>query len=137
MNGILNESATNLPQVFRSKIQLDFLDDILSTKYKFEPLHTFKNEPSPVFEQYLNWQQKITGSTTKTSLQLGFQLHEAEAENPNQWQLEFFLGSHQDPSFKFDLSDYWQHGKEFKATIQQQFGKNVEQQLLIQLAHAG
>ena len=136
LNDILNESATNLPQVFRSKIQLDFLDDILSTKYKFEPLHTFQKEPSPIFEQYLNWQQKITGSTTKTSLQLGFQLHEAAAENPNQWQLEFFLGSHQDPSFKFDLSDYWQHGKEFKATIQQQFGKNVEQQLLIQLAHA-
>lgn len=136
LNDVLNESVMRLPQVFFSKIQGDFLVDVLSTAHKYRPLHTFKSQPSPIFEQYLNWQQKITGSITKTSLQLGFQLHEADIEHPNNWQLEFFIASHQDPSFKFNLFDYWQHGKNFKDAIQQHFGKNIEQQLLIQLAQA-
>ena len=38
-----------------------------------------------------SWQQKLTGATSKTALQLGFQLHEAAAQTPQQWQLEFNL----------------------------------------------
>ena len=133
---ILDNSLQSLPQVFLKKVQGDLLENLFENNRSKKPLYSYTKQPDAKFQHYLNWQQKIAQTSTNSALQLGFQLYEADADEPNQWQLEFFIGSHQDPSFKFDLVDYWQHGKEFKAMIEQQFGKDVQQQLLIQLAHA-
>jgi SNF2 family DNA or RNA helicase len=129
---ILEHALASLPQVFVTKIQGDVLEDILSPRQRFKPIVLYKE----LHQYYLVWQQKLSGVSTQTALQLGFQLYEAAADTPQQWQLEFFLSSHQDPSFKFKLDDYWQHGQNYQALLTQQFGNDIAQQILVQLAQA-
>lgn len=129
---ILEHALASLPQVFVTKIQGDVLEDMLSPRQRFKPIQLYKE----LHQHYLNWQQKLSGVSTQTALQLGFQLHEAAAQTPEQWQLEFFLSSHQDPSFKFKLDDFWHHGQDYQTLLNQQFGHEIEQQILVQLAQA-
>jgi len=63
-------------------------------------------------------------------------LLEADPKNVDQWRLVFFLSSHQDPSLKLDLADFWAHRKHFYKMLQSQFGDTIEQQILINLAQA-
>ncbi len=137
LGDVLEQARRSLPQIFSSKIQSEFFGTLLTSEYATKPLHSYQKQPEPPFEQYLNWQQKLTGATTKTTLQLGFQLDEATVETPESWHVEFVLNSHQDPSFKLSLSDFWQQGKQkYKTLLKQQFGADIEQQVLMQLAQA-
>ena len=69
-------------------------------------------------------------------MQLGFQLNEADAEHIDNWQLSFLLCSHKDPSFKLDLANYWLDSDSYRELISRQFENSIEQQLLVNLAHA-
>lgn len=138
LSEVLERARRNLPQAFTSKILSEFLGTLLFSEYaRKPPLQTCQNQIPPPFSHYLHWQQKLTDTTTTTKLQLGFQLHEATAKSPNKWRVEFVLNSHHDPSFKLSLSDFWQQGKQlYQTLLEQQFGTDIEQQLLMQLAHA-
>ena len=135
---VLEQARHDLSSVFTGKILSEFLGTLLFSEYARRPLHTGQ-EPQipPQFHHYFAWQQRLSDTTTQSKVQLGLQLHEAAAESPNQWRVEFVLNSHQDPSFKLRLSDFWQQGKQlYQTLLEQQFGADIEQQLLIQLAHA-
>jgi SNF2 family DNA or RNA helicase len=132
ITNILEQALTTLPQTFINKIQGDALETLLSPRLKFKAIPFNKEQHN----QYVNWQQRLVGNSTKTALQLGFQLYEATADSPDSWRLEFFLSSHQDPSLKFNLADFWHHGHEYQLLLTQQFGNNIEQQILLQLAQA-
>jgi SNF2 family DNA or RNA helicase len=130
---ILEQALAGLPQVFVGKIQGDVLEDMLSPKQRLKPIRLYKDLHAP----YLHWQQRVAGKPShKTALQLGFQLYEAAAETPQTWRLGFLLSSHQDPSFKFKLDDFWHHGEQYQTLLTQQFGGDIEQQILMQLAQA-
>ncbi len=135
VNQVLNASTQKLPQVFAKKIQYDFLETILLDRQTDEPMRTF-TQIAPEFQQWFQWQQKFLSAQQQSALQLGFQLYEADAKKIDDWQLSFLLCSHKDPSFKLDLADFWEDGDSYNELITQQFGEGIEQQLLVNLAHA-
>ncbi|MBT6576619.1 MAG: DEAD/DEAH box helicase [Gammaproteobacteria bacterium] len=135
VNKIIESSTQTLPQVFTKKIQSDFLETILLAQQTDKPIRTATRVPEE-FQQWHLWQQKFLQSQQQSALQLGFQLFEADAEQVDNWRLSFLLCSHKDPSFKLDLADYWSEGDHYQALIIQHFGKNIEQKLLVHLAHA-
>ncbi len=132
---ILQSSAHQLPQVFAKKIQHDFLETLLIEPQTDEPIRTVTQLPGE-FQQWSHWQQKFFQSYQKSTLQLGFQLIEADAKHIDNWRLDFILCSHQDLSFKLSLADYWAEGNRYQKLMTQQFGKHIEQQVLVNLAHA-
>jgi len=135
LNQVLNASIEKLPQVFRKKLQSDFLETILLEPHNDEPIRTF-SKVTDEFQQWHQWQQKLLPTHKQSALQLGFQLYEADANDADNWQLSFLLSSHKDTSFKLDLADFWADEESYHELIIQQFGKNIEQQLLVNLAHA-
>ncbi len=132
---LLTAAALEMPQVFTKKVQDDFLATILLAKQTAEPMAIYQVLPDD-FTYWQQWQQKLLGTEAQNTLQLGLQLLEADAAAIDQWRLVFFLSSHQDPSLKLDLDDFWAHKDHFHGLLQQQFGEAIEQQILINLAQA-
>lgn len=135
VNQIIESSLQKLPQVFTKKMQYDFLETILLEQQTDNPIRTVTKVPEE-FQQWHQWQQKFLQSHQKSVLQLGFQLDEADAEQIDNWRLNFVLCSHKDPSFKLDLAEFWSEGDGYQELITQLFGDNIEQQVLVNLAHA-
>ena len=135
LNQILESSIQQLPQVFTKKLQYDFLETMLLGRQYDKPIST-TNKISEEFQQWFQWQQKFLPTQKKSALQLGFQLYEADAEQVDHWRLSFVLCSHQDASFKLDVTDFWAQGNRYHELLTQQFSDNIEQQLLVNLAHA-
>ncbi len=134
---LLAAAASEMPQVFTKKVQYEFLATILLQRQTVEPIRTCQQIPDD-FKYWHQWQQKLLGSDSETgsSLQLGLQLIEADAEAIDEWRLIFFLSSHKDPSLKEDLADYWDDKGHFHKVMDQSFGQAIEQQILINLAQA-
>lgn len=135
INELINATTLELPQVFTKKIQDDFLATILLEKQTAEPLRHCKNLPSE-FSYWLQWQQKLLASGVQSNVQLGLQLLEAPAQQPDHWRLIFFLSAHNDPSLKVDLADFWHDKANAYQHFKQQEALSIEQQLLINLAQA-
>ena len=135
VNQILESSIRTLPRVFTKKLQYDFLETILLEQQTDKPIRTADKVPEE-FLQWHQWQQKFLQSHQQSALQLGFQLNEADAEHIDNWQLSFLLCSHKDPSFKLDLANYWLDSDSYRELISRQFENSIEQQLLVNLAHA-
>ena len=135
VNKIIESGIQKLPQAYTKKLQYDFLETILLEEQTDKPIRTVVKVPEE-FQQWHQWQQKFLQSHQQSVLQLGFQLYEADAEQIESWRLNFLISSHTDPSFKLDLVDFWKNGDSYHELITQQFGENIEQQLLVNLAHA-
>ena len=135
VNELLEASVQALPGLLHKKVQNDFTETILFDKQADQPIRTAAIIPEE-FKQWHRWQQKLLPTKTTGALQLGFQLYEADAKQVDHWTLSFVLGSHKDLSFKLDLSEFWAHGDAYQALINQQLGNDVEQQILVNLAHA-
>ncbi|MBL6985855.1 MAG: DEAD/DEAH box helicase [Methylobacter sp.] len=135
LNELLSAAALDMPQVFTKRIQGDFLATILLTKQTALPLRSCEQLPEE-FIYWQQWQQKLMGTQTQSSFQLGLQLLEADADAVDQWRLVFFLSSHKDPSLKLDLADFWTDKDHFHQLLHPQFGSAIEQQILINLAQA-
>ena len=132
---LLSTAAVDMPQVFTTKIRYAFVETMLLQKQTVKPLQSCQKLPDD-YKYWHQWQQKLLGTEAKSTLHTGFQLIEANAEAIDQWRLVFFLSSHQDPSLKLDLDDFWARKKHFHKMLQSQFGDTIEQQILINLAQA-
>jgi len=132
---LLTAAVYDMPQILTKKIQGDFLETILLEKQTAESLRSSQSLPED-FNHWHQWQQKLLGTATKSSLQLGLQLLEADAASIDQWRLVFFLSSHKDPSLKLDLADFWAQKDHFHDLLQQHTGEAIEQQILINMAQA-
>ncbi|MGZ8946326.1 MAG: SNF2 helicase-associated domain-containing protein [Methylococcaceae bacterium] len=135
INELLSVAALEMPQIFIKKVQYDFLETILLEQQTTEPFRTCQ-QLREEFKHWQHWQQKLLGTEAQSTLQLGLQLLEADADHVDQWHLVFFLTSHKDPSLKLDLAGFWADKDHFHALLQQQFGQGIEQQILINLAQA-
>ncbi len=135
VNQILETSIQSLPKIFTKKLQYDFLETLLLEPQTDKPITTAAPIPEQ-FQQWNQWQQTFLTAQQQSAFQLGFQLYEADADQVDHWQLNFVLYSHKDPSFKLDLADFWEEGDTYSVLIKQHFGDNIEQQLLVNLAHA-
>jgi SNF2 family DNA or RNA helicase len=88
------------------------------------------------YQQWLAWKQKITRTSANSSFHLCFQLHAAEPDNMDNWQVQFLVADKQDPSFKIALGDYWLMNKKTKAGVHRQFGQDFATNLLLNLGYA-
>ncbi|MFM2302704.1 MAG: hypothetical protein RLZZ135_107 [Cyanobacteriota bacterium] len=89
-----------------------------------------------IYQQWQTWKQKLVAAQNNTAFHLCFQLQEASNQNPDHWQVKFFVTAKQDPSLKLELDDYWYLDKKTKQTISKTFGANFERDLLINLGYA-
>ncbi|MFM2311699.1 MAG: hypothetical protein RLZZ04_975, partial [Cyanobacteriota bacterium] len=88
------------------------------------------------YQQWLAWKEKITRTSANSSFHLCFQLHAAEPDNMDNWQIQFLAADKQDPSLKLALGDYWLMNKKAKAGVYQQFGQDFTTNLLLNLGYA-
>ena len=101
---------------------------------KHNPLRT--NTEAEEYQQWLTWKNKITRTTAYSSFHLCFQLDSATADYIDNWQMHFLVSSKKDPSLKLSLADYWNQNAKAKSSLQQDFGKYFETNLLLNLGYA-
>lgn len=94
------------------------------------------NAALETYKQWQTWKHQLVGAQENSSFHLCFQLREAAEKYPNDWYLKFLVSLKQDPSLKLELDDYWNLNQKTKQTIQKQFGKDFEKDLLLNLGHA-
>ncbi|MCA6597710.1 MAG: DEAD/DEAH box helicase [Pseudanabaena sp. M046S1SP1A06QC] len=118
-------------QVFDSLLHkaLDFSDN------RFGDPMIAKDAALEEYQQWQAWRQKIIRTQSDSSFYLCFQL-QAPIKETEPWQLQFQVAPKQDPSLKLPLADYWKMTAAKKKTFEKQFGKNFEQNLLLNLGYA-
>ncbi|MEM7725764.1 MAG: DEAD/DEAH box helicase, partial [Cyanobacteria bacterium P01_A01_bin.45] len=95
-----------------------------------------KNTKVEEYQQWLTWKNKITRTTADSAFHLCFQLQEATPDYIDNWQMHFLVSSKKDPSLKLSLADYWIMQGKTKKSIHQEFGKDFETNLLLNLGYA-
>ncbi|MGR9052078.1 MAG: DEAD/DEAH box helicase [Gammaproteobacteria bacterium] len=133
---ILSNTARDMPAVFSKKVEGDFSEIMLLHKPSDKPLGTYKEKLPDAFAHWQRWLRKVAGTEAESTLQLGFQLIEARAATPDNWHLNFFLASQQDPSFKLDLDEFWRGDTASRRALERPLGPSIEQRLLVALAQA-
>ncbi|MCK5877873.1 MAG: ATP-dependent helicase, partial [Candidatus Marithrix sp.] len=123
---------TKIPATFEKKVANSLVHNCIR-KLK---VSSHKSLTIEDYKQWYNWQQKLLTAHANTDFHLGFQLQEAEENNPDNWQLKFLAVSKQDPSLKLMLTDYWSQTQKDKKITHKLFGKNFEQILLVNLGYA-
>lgn len=117
-------------------------DDQLTDTFLHGCLHPDRYNPQTsaqalaTYQQWLNWKTKITRSQIDATFDLCFQLDSAPPDHPENWQMQFLVADRKDPSLKLPLGDYWRMGKKAQIGVQQQYGKDFETQLLLNLGYA-
>lgn len=132
---LLQEVVTNTPSTIK------FADQISNTLlyscvYPDQDSPQNSNQAREEYKQWYAWKEKITRTQTAATFDLGFQLHEATADQADNWQIHFLVASKQDPSLKLTLDDYWHLNGETKKDIQKYFGIDFETTLLLNLGYA-
>jgi SNF2 family DNA or RNA helicase len=89
-----------------------------------------------IYKQWQTWKQKLVVAQNNSTFWLCFQLQEASTQAPDRWYLKFLVAAKQDPSLKLELDDYWHLDSKTKQNIHQQFGKEFEKDLLLNLGYA-
>lgn len=89
-----------------------------------------------LYRSWRNWRRKLTGGQSTLGFQLGLHLHEADERDSDVWRLEFQVTARRDPSLRVRLEDYWDMESKARHLLQQNFGEDFEQQLLLQLGQA-
>ncbi|MEI6429818.1 MAG: DEAD/DEAH box helicase [Pseudanabaena sp. ELA607] len=87
------------------------------------------------YQQWQAWRQKIMRTQSDSAFYLCFQLQDPVKEQ-EPWQLQFQVSPKQDPSLKLPLADYWTMTAAKKKALEKQFGKEFEQNLLLNLGYA-
>jgi len=118
-------------QVFDSLLHkcLDFSDD------RFSDSMIAGDAALEEYQQWQAWQQKIKRTQSDSAFYLCFQL-QAPFKEEEPWQLQFQVAPKHDPSLKLPLADYWTMTAAKKKALEKQFGKEFEQNLLLNLGYA-
>lgn len=87
------------------------------------------------YQQWQVWSDRLRRTQTETPFHLYFQLH-SPAKAEEKWQLQFQVAPKSDPSLKISLLDYWRSRSTQQKELQKQFGKDFEQNLLLNLGYA-
>jgi SNF2 family DNA or RNA helicase len=132
---LLNDLVTHTPSTaaFDKKIDNSLVNYCLNPE-QHNPLTSNANLEQ--YQQWLAWKQKIVRTSDNTNFHLCFQLHSAEPDTIDNWQIQFLVADRQDPSLKLSLDDYWRMNSQAKTGVKKQFGKDFETNLLLNLGYA-
>ena len=130
---LLHDLVTHTPSTaaFDKKIDRTILNYCLNSD---NPLTG--NKHLEEYQQWLPWKQKITRTQNNANFNLCFQLHSAEPDTVDRWQIQFLVADKQDPSLKLALSDYWRMNSKAKTGVKKQYGRDFETNLLLNLGYA-
>ncbi len=135
---VLNSILTHTPTTaqFSGKVSDSLLQQCLDFNEKELANHiSSSNEALEQFQKWEGWQQKINRIQADSLFYLCFQLQAPQKES-EPWQLQFQVSPKNDPSLKLPLADYWSMTAAKKKAIEKQFGKEFEQNLLLNLGYA-
>jgi SNF2 family DNA or RNA helicase len=132
---LLNEVVTHTPSTaaFDKQIENSLIHYCLYPD-RHNPLTSNANLAE--YQQWLTWKNKITRTLSNFNFSLCFQLHSAEPDNVDNWQIQFLIADKQDPSLKLTLGDYWLMNQKTKAGVKKQFGEDFETNVLLNLGYA-
>jgi SNF2 family DNA or RNA helicase len=131
---LVGQIAVRLPSVFVKKIADSTLEHFLHAK---DPGRPWRATGDPeVIRQWSDWRRTVAASHESTGFQLGFQLCEAAAEEPDAWRLAFLVTARDDPSYQLTLGDYWGLDPSAGNAVHKRFGETFEKQLLLDLGAA-
>ncbi len=124
---------TNLTQALAKKLELSLVDAAFSigSKGLWQ-----KTADLTLYRSWLDWRHKLSGGQKVQGFQLGFQLYESGELERENWCLEFKVSARHDPSLSVSVEDYWEMSEQAQQAMQQSFGKDFEQNLLLQLGQA-
>ncbi len=88
------------------------------------------------WQQWARWRHHLEDLQREEGFTLCFRLHEAPADAPDAWTLQWLAASRKDPSLQVSLGDYWTLEGAEKSAFQHRLGQDFEQQLLIQIGQA-
>jgi SNF2 family DNA or RNA helicase len=129
-------TTTPLPRTFENKICNSRLLTCCLSTAGHKSLPWTDTQSGETYRQWQAWKQKLVTAQDNAGFYLCFQLEEAPAKSPDDWQLKFLAAGKQDPSNKLALSEYWNMGVKAKKDLQKQFGKDFEKGLLLNLGYA-
>jgi len=132
---LLNSIVTHTPSTagFDKKVANSMLNYCLNPDFD-HPLTG--NDHFAEYQQWLAWQQKIARTQNNQNFNLCLQLHAAEPDNVDNWQIQFLVADKKDPSLKLALGDYWRMNAKTKMGVKKQYDKNFEADLLLNLGYA-
>lgn len=132
---LLNDLVTHTPSTaaFDKKIDNSLVNYCLNPE-QHNPLTSDANLEQ--YQQWLAWKQKIVRISDNANFHLCFQLHSAEPDTIDNWQIQFLVADKKDPSLKLSLDDYWRMNSQAKTGVKKQFGKDFETNLLLNLGYA-
>ena len=135
---ILHNILTSLPSTAQFDKQVS--NSLLEKCLNFSKASSAKDliDSSAALEEYQQWQgwrQKISRTQSDSTFYLCFQL-QAPLKEEEPWQLQFQVAPKQDPSLKLPLADYWTMTTARKKAFEKQFGKEFEQNFLLNLGYA-
>ncbi len=135
---ILHNILTNIPSTaqFDKQVSESLLERCLNfSKDDFTNELIDSSEALEEYQQWQEWRQKINRIQSDSTFYLCFQL-QAPLKEEEPWQLQFQVAPKQDPSQKIPLADYWTMTTAKKKAFEKQFGKEFEQNLLLNLGYA-
>jgi SNF2 family DNA or RNA helicase len=132
---LLHSIVTHTPSTakFEQQISESLIQQCLDPNAPNSPGKT--SADLELYQQWQAWRQRIARTQTDSCFQLCFQL-QAPLKDGDPWQLEFQVSPKQDPSLKLPLAAYWTMTPARQKTLQKQFGKDFEQNLLLNLGYA-
>ena len=135
---ILHSILTNTPSTaqFDKQVSESLLEQCLNfSKDSFANGIIDSSAALEQYQQWQAWQQKIIRTQSDSAFYLCFQL-QAPVTEAELWQIQFQIAPKQDPSLKLPLADYWTMTAAKKKALEKQFGKEFEQNLLLNLGYA-
>lgn len=88
------------------------------------------------WQQWHRWHRQLQDIHREGGFVLCLRLQEALPDAPDRWYLELLTASRKDPSLQLALSDYWLLKAPEQTAFARRFGRNFEQQLLVQAGQA-
>ncbi len=87
------------------------------------------------YKKWLGWRNQLTTGASGSAYHLCFKLNEAATSKDN-WRLDFMLQSRRDPSLRLYLGEYWTADARLKDHIVQEFGPDLDREVLLNLGFA-
>lgn len=132
LNKLLDKACSKMPQGVQKPFNDTLIESFFAAEKLIGPLKTMQ----PEFEQWHQWQHKVTNVAQNADMQLCFKLVEGTTASPDSWSVEFVAASRRDASFKQSLAAYWRLDSKGKNALEPMLGSGFEHQVLSALGGA-
>ncbi len=124
--------GTPWTRTFEKRLEGTFLQDCLQGR----PAALTHVDTGEWHGQWFEWRRRIGQGQEQAGFHLGFRLHDAAGDTPDEWILEYLVIAKADPSLMLSLQDYWEASDAKRKKLCKPFGPDFEKHFLIGLGIA-